>query len=150
MERRRVLWGLAALAATGIHLPRDARADDGPGLRVDVSLGTEPPERVLAILRELDATNIEQIKERGLGGTETVVAGILLAKGLANLIVRLLTMWQCGVVVDARTSRISTERNCDLPKGTVLVIDPGGVRSTIARPSAAQLQSLVDKFPAVK
>ena len=59
-------------------------------------------------------------------------------------------MWQSGVVVDARTSRISTERNCHLPKGTALMIDPAGVRSTMAQPSAAQLQSIVEKFPGAK
>ena len=146
MRRRTLLSGVTGLAAASVLPAGAAQIDSRVGLTVDINLGTDQPDAVLAILREVDAKNIQQVKERGLGGVETVVAGILLAKGLANLIVRLLPMWQCGVVVDARAARIMTEKNCDLPRGTVLVINPDGTRSSMPQPTAPEIQARVESF----
>jgi hypothetical protein len=146
VRRRTLLVGVAGLAGTWVLPAGAAQTDSGEGVTVDIALGNDQPDSVLAILREVDAKNIQQVKQSGLGGIETVVAGILLAKGLANLIVRLLPIWQCGIVVDARAARILTEKNCDLPRGTVLVINPDGTRSRIPQPSAPQIQSLVENF----
>jgi hypothetical protein len=123
-----------------------AEKESAGSLAVDINIGSDRPDSVLAILREVDAKNVRQVKERGLGGVETIVVGILVAKGLANLIIRLLPMWQCGVVVDARAARVLTEKNCDLPRGTVLVINPDGTRAKMPQPSAQQLQARVESF----
>ena len=89
-------------------------------------------------------------RRRGLGGVETVVAAIILAKGVGNLVVRLLPVWNCGVVVDAKQERLLTEKNCDLPKGTVLVINADGKRATLQQPSPGQIESLVGNVAAPK
>ena len=146
MRRRTLLSGVAGLAATWVVPAGGAQIDKGEGLTVDINLGTDQPDSVLAILRAVDAKNIQQVKERGLGGVETIVAGILLAKGLANLIFRLLPMWQCGIVVDARAARIRTEKKCDLPRDTVPVISPDGARSTMPQSSAPEIQARVENL----
>ena len=144
MGRRGLFSVIAGAASSWVLTAQDAERG---GFTVDINLGTDRPDSVLAILREVQAKNIQQVKENGLGGVETVVAGILLAKGLADLIVRLLPMWQCGVRVDARAERVLTERDCDFPRGTVLVINPDGTRKTLRQPSAPQIQSLAESFP---
>jgi hypothetical protein len=143
MGRRGLFSVIAGAASSWVLAAEDA---DGGGITVDINLGNDRPDSVLALLREAQAKNIQQVKENGLGGVETVVAGILLAKGLADLIVRLLPMWQCGVRVDARAARVLTERDYDLPRGTVLVINPDGMRKTLRQPSAPQIQSLAENF----
>src|SRR4051812_36588568 len=123
MRRRTLLMGCAGLTPLCVLGSRAFGQTAGTAvLTVDVALGDEAPDRVLAILRDLEAKNVHQIEQRGLGGVETVVAALILAKGLGNLVVRLLPVWNCGVVVDARAERILTEKNCNLPKSTVLVI----------------------------
>lgn len=114
---------------------------------VEVALGTDKPDAVLAMMQEVEARNVRQLNDRGLGGVDTVVAGVLVAKGFANLVVRLLSIWQCGVQVDARVNLITTEKNCELPRGTMLILNRDGSRSRTEQPSAAQIQSLVEKFP---
>jgi hypothetical protein len=60
-----------------------------------------------------------------------VSANFSLADSLANLIIRLSPLWKCGVIVDARGARVLTKKDCDLPKGTVLVIAPDGTESKL-------------------
>jgi hypothetical protein len=143
MRKRTLLIGCASLTSVCGLTAVLAQPAGGAGLAVDVALGNEAPDQVLAILRDVGARNVQQIEQRGLGGVETVVAAIILAKGLGNLVVRLLPVWNCGLVLDARAERILTEKNCDLPKGTVLVISADGKRAAMQQPSAAQVESLV-------
>ena len=51
------------------------------------------------------------MKTTSLLASATVVAAVLLAKGLANLVVKLLSIWKCGMVVDARATPILIERD---------------------------------------
>lgn len=146
-----MLFLLASLIGTGdLASAQSARTDNRTEFTVEVALGTDNPDAVLAMLREAEAKNVRQLNDRGLGGVDTVVAGVLVAKGLANLVVRLLSIWQCGVQVDARVNLITTEKNCELPRGTMLVLNRDGSRSRMEQPSAAQIQSLVEKFPPPK
>jgi len=146
IRRRTLLFLIASLFGTGGRA--DAQTEKPSELTVEIALGTDKPDAVLAILREVEATNVHQPSDRGLGGVDAVVAGVLVAKGLANLVMRLLAIWQCGVQVDARANLITTEKNCDLPRGTLLVINRDGSRSRMPQPSATQIQSLAEKFPA--
>ena len=143
---RRMLLSLTAGFSGWILFAQDTRRDSGGGFAVDIRLGSDRPDPVLAILREVDAKNIQQSKERGFGGVEVVIAVTLLAKGLANLVVRLLPTWQCGVTLDARPSPILIKKNCDLPRGTILIINPDGTRKSLQQPSTQQIQSLAESF----
>lgn len=146
MLRRTLLWGLPALA-TGWLAARGGQKDGTTsGVDVDVNIGNEKPDTVVGILRQVDAKNVQQVKENGLGGIETIVACVIVAKGLANLISRLLSTWSSGVVVDARSSRISVEKDRKLPRGTVRVISPDGARTEMSQPSVQQIEARVEKF----
>ena len=146
MRRRTLLFGIAALAGIWVVPADAARTDTGGTLNVDVEIGSEKLDVVLTTLREVDAKNIQQVSSRGLGGNETLVGGVLLAKGLAKLVVRLSSIWKSGIEVDARAARVVTKKNSDLPSDTVLVISPDGTRSKIQQPSESQLQALIENF----
>jgi hypothetical protein len=119
-------------------------------LVVDIALGNEPLDPVLTILREVDAHDVKQIKQRGLGGMETIVAGIVLARGFAILVVRLLRSWKCGIVIDGRGSRVLTEKNCDLPHGTLLIINSNGTRSKLVQPTESEIDSQIEGLALAK
>lgn len=152
MLRSRRLWlvrmfGVASSRVLLAHQQGDANIK---GFSVDINVGSDQPDSVKAILQEVHARNIEPIKQSGLAGTETVVAAVVLAKAFAKVIVRLLSTWTCGVIVDARAIRVLTERNCDLPSGTVIVINADGTKRTLIQPSAQQIQALAEKFGQTK
>jgi hypothetical protein len=129
MPRRAALSAIAGLASSFVPPALRAQKDSGgSALTVDINLGDDRPDPALAILRSVDAKNIDQVKERGLGGVETVVACVLAAKGLASAIVKLLPTSQCGMVVDMRPARVSAKKNCDIQLGTVVVIRADGMR----------------------
>jgi hypothetical protein len=137
---------VAGLTSSWILRAQDAKKDGGEGLKVDIHLEDDPPDPVKAVLTQVDARDIHVVNKSGLSGVETVVAAILLAKGLANLVVKLLPMSKCGMVVDARATPILIEKNCDLPGDTVRVINPDGTRKSLLRPSARQIQDLAENF----
>ena len=115
-------------------------------LEIDVSFRDEALEEVISILEEVGAQNIKEVKQRGFTGVEIAVVGALVSSALANLVIRLLPLWKCGVIVDARGSRVLTEKNCDLPRGTVLVISPDGTESKVHEPSELQMKSLLKEL----
>src|SRR5690242_7782432 len=102
---RTLLFGVTTFFASAALV--GAQSNTHPELTVEIVLADDKPDAVMAIMREVDARNVHQPSQRGLGGLDTVVAGVLVAKGLGNLIMRLLPMWQCGVQVDARANLVT-------------------------------------------
>ncbi len=96
-----------------------------------------------AVLNEAGAENVETRKTRGFTGIEIVMLGLLLADGISKLIERLARTWRCGVVVtvDAGGKKVSTEKNCDLPHGSVLLVHPDGTQVTLQEPATAEISS---------
>jgi hypothetical protein len=119
-------------------------------INVDISVTDESPEEIMTVLNEVGAQKVREVKERGFTGIEIVVVGVLIANALANLIIRLSPLWKCGVVVDTRGSRVLTTKDCDLPRGTVLVISPDGKQSTFHEPSEVDSASLVKALGGAK
>jgi phosphoribosyl-dephospho-CoA transferase len=119
-------------------------------LNIDVSVMDESPDEILTALKEAGAENVKEVKQRGFTGIEIVLVGTLLANALANLIIRLTPLWKCGVVVDARGSRILTKKDCDLARGVVLVISPDGTQSKFHQPAEADSGSLIKAFAGSK
>lgn len=115
-------------------------------LNVDVAVMDESPEDIQTALKEVGAENVKEVKQRGFTGIEIVVVGTLVANALANLIIRLTPLWKCGVIVDARGSRVLTKKDCDLPRGTVLVISPDGTQSKFHQPSEIDSGSLIKAY----
>ena len=111
--------------------------------RVEVSFKDEPPNRVSALLNEVGATDVKQAQQRGLTGIEIVFVGMLFADTLANLVIKLTPLWKCGVVVDARGSTILTKKDCNLPRGSVLVFSPDGTKAELHQPSEIDIQSVI-------
>ncbi len=115
-------------------------------LKVDINFADEPLNEVLSVFKDVGAKNVKQVSQRGLTGIEIVIVGTIAASGLANLVIRLAPMWKCGVVVDARGARVLTKKDCDLPRGTVLIISPKGTESKLHEPSELQIKSLIEVF----
>jgi hypothetical protein len=95
-------------------------------------------------LRKGGANDIEEILEQDfLPVVEVIIAATIGLSALANIVVKLLRVWKCGVVVDARTSRLRTEKNCDLPRGSVLVLTPTGTSHTLHEPKEEDVAALI-------
>jgi hypothetical protein len=110
---------------------------------VEVSFTDEESSEVISLLEEVGAKDIQEGEERGFAGVALVVVGILVVNALVNLVMKLLRLWQCGVIVDASGSTISTQKNCDLPRGTVLVLNPDGTQSKLHEPSELEIGPLI-------
>ena len=63
---------------------------------------------------------------------------------LVGLVARILRLWNSGIVVDARSPKILIEKNCELPRGTVLVISKDGTQSKLHEPSDQQRNELIE------
>jgi hypothetical protein len=111
--------------------------------RIEVSLTFmgEPVEDLRATLDQVGANKVEAPPSLGVIGIETVLVCSLLAGQVAQLIYWIVTSWKSGVVVvlgaDGKT--ISTEKNSDLPPGSVLLVRPDGTNATLHKPSQLQL-----------
>ena len=126
------------------------RMDMHEELQLDISFTDESTEEVVALLRAVGAKDVRQLKQRGFTGIEIVVIGTLLAQALANLVLKLSPLWKCGLIVDARQSHIQTQKDCNLPRGTVLVISPDGTESQLHEPSEQEVTSLIGTALAAK
>jgi hypothetical protein len=148
IARRAALSATAALASSLVLPALHAQNGSGAGgtFTVDLNLGDDRPDTAEAILRGVDAKNIQHVKERGLGGVETVVACVVAAKGLATAILKLLPTTQCGMLVDMRPTRVSAKKNCDVPRGTVVVISADGKRHEFKQASSSDLPALAASF----
>lgn len=122
--------------------PRDPATSSEP-LRVDVTVDGAESTQVMALLEQVGAQKVEKLQQRGLTGIETVLAAIIVASALSNLIIKLLPLWKCGVIVDARGSRVLTQKSCDLGRGTVLVVKSDGTETKLHEPSQVQMEAVL-------
>jgi hypothetical protein len=111
---------------------------------VEFVFSEEETEQLVAILAEACADDVEEIAEQDfLPIVGVVVAAAIGLGALSNVVLKLLRVWKCGVVVDARTSVIRTEKNCDLPRGSVLVFTSAGTQHTLHEPTEADIAALI-------
>jgi hypothetical protein len=112
--------------------------------RVEVSFTDEASNEVISLLKEVGATKVQQVKQYGFTGIEEIVlVSVLVVSALANLVIKLVPLWKCGVEVDARGSTILTRKNCDLPRGTVLIIRSDDTKVELHAPSEIDIQSII-------
>jgi hypothetical protein len=111
---------------------------------IEVSFSDENQTAIANVLNEAGVANLKVSKPVGFAGLELLMLGAIAAPMIGNLIIKLSRLWQCGTVVDARNSKIVTEKNCDLPRGTVLIIAPDGVQSKLHEPSEIEVKSLLE------
>jgi hypothetical protein len=111
---------------------------------VEFEFMDEDPIAFTALLQNANASDIEEVAEEGLLPIlGVVIAAVIAINALSNVIVRLTRLWSCGIIVDARTSTIHTKKNCDLPRGTVLVFAPDGTRHQLHEPTETDLAKLI-------
>ena len=111
-------------------------------IKFDISFQDESIESVLDATSEAGATEVHQVRQRGIAGLEWLVVGMVAVPMFVNLVVKLAQIWSCGVRVDARTSRILTEKDCTLEGGSVLVITEEG--SQLHRPDELSVPKISD------
>lgn len=115
-------------------------------LIVDISFEDEASEDIIVALKDIGGENVQQVRQRGFTGIETVIAAVLVVTALADLVIRLSRLWKCGIIVDARGSRILTKKDCDLPRGSVLIIAPDGTETKLNEPSQGEIDKLLSKL----
>jgi hypothetical protein len=115
------------------------------GIPVEVKFQDEDPERVLALLDEISAADVEQVNQSGFTGLEFILAAFIL-KGLSSLIIGVVHDWKSGVIVDAREKTIVTQKSADLPRGDVLIIGPGDVKWELHEPKQTEIDAIVKKL----
>src|SRR5947207_5895313 len=121
-------------------------------IEVALTFKGESADEVKSILGAAGTDHIENRSGLGLTGIETVLVGFLLAEEAAKLISRLVRSWKCGVVVvvDSGGKKVSTEKNCDIPRGSVLMVRPDGTQVTLQEPTEPQIGTwFKDVFKAV-
>ena len=79
-------------------------------LIVDISFEDEASEDIIVALKDIGGENVQQVRQRGFTGIETVIAAVLVVTALTDLVIRLSRLWKCGIIVDARGSRILTKK----------------------------------------
>ena len=83
-----------------------------------------------------------------LPGILVVIGVVIAVVALTNVIIKLSRLWKCGIIVDARTDVLRTQKDCDLPRGTVIVLEKDGTRHTMHEPSEADLKGLIEAVAA--
>lgn len=87
-----------------------------------LSFQDEDLDAVLAAVKEAGATDAEAQSTRGMSGIELAVIGAIAVPTIVNLIIAIADRWSCGVRVDTRTGSLIGEKDCTIPRGSVLVI----------------------------
>jgi hypothetical protein len=112
---------------------------------VEFQFKDENPIELKALLEEASASDVEEVTEEGLLPlVGVVVAAVIAIQALGNVIVKLTRLWSCGIIIDARTATIRTTKDCDLPRGVVLVLTKNDTKHQIYEPSETDIGKLLD------
>jgi hypothetical protein len=114
-------------------------------LEVEVKFADEDAAQVTTVLKEVGANDVKTRSRLAFADPATIVVCIMVAEALVNLVIKLLPLWKCGVVVDARGPKVTTEKDCALPAGSVLVISQDGTKTELQKPTEFDIKSLIDK-----
>jgi len=134
---------IATFGVVSSLIPARALAQAKHVLQVDVTVDRDEAARVMEMLKLAGAEKPDTLESHGLAGIETVVIGGLIASALSTVVIKLAAFWKCGIVVDARRSRVQTEKSCDLSRGTVLIKQPGGTETKLSDPSEKQVEAIL-------
>lgn len=121
-------------------------------IEMELAFRGESAEETKSLLAEAGAGSVETRPAMGLTGIEEFFFFSMVFEGMAKLITSLVRLWKCGVVVvvEADGKKISTEKNCDIPRGSVLLVHPDGTQVTLQEPTEPQVGSwFKDAFKAL-
>jgi hypothetical protein len=110
---------------------------------IQIVFADENAPDVMAILAQEKADQVEAVQQFGAVGIETLIVAVIVAEAFASLVCKITNLWKCGVIVDARGTRIVTKRDCDLPRGSVLILNKAGEQHKLERPSESDIKSLI-------
>lgn len=113
---------------------------------IEVIFQDEATGSVLSTLKEVDVRDIEERDDHGFVEVGVVIIGTVLAHSLIKLISRLIQLWKCGVIVDARKPKLMVEKNCELPRGSVLILNADGTQATLHQVTEEQLKVKLGKL----
>jgi hypothetical protein len=113
-------------------------------LDIEISFREEAPQELRSVLEEVGASEIKAVPQRGIVEVGWLFLGVLTLKALVGLVAKILKLWNCGVVVDTRGPKVLVEKNCELPRGTVLVISKNGTQSKLHEPADQELDDLIE------
>jgi len=119
---------------------------ESDSVKIDLTFSDEDPAEVAALLGEAGATSVRRVEQSGLGIVEEVVIAIMLINAVAGLISKLARLWKGGVIISRSGSTIVTQKDSNLPRGTIVIAKADG-EITLNMPSendlASQLQGLL-------
>jgi hypothetical protein len=104
----------------------------------------EDVDAMTDMLQEANAVDVNQIKQRGMTGIEVILVAVLATRAVAEIVERVSRLWKCGVIIDTRGSRVVTEKNCDLPRGDVLIIRADDDRVTVHEPTKLDIAAILN------
>jgi hypothetical protein len=111
-------------------------------VELEILFRDERVEDLKSVLTDSGAAGIQSRSERGWAELEWVLGCTIALSTLANLVIRLLPLWKCGVIVDARGAKISVQKSCDVPAGSVLAFTQGG-EMRFYKPTTLEINSLL-------
>ena len=109
-------------------------------LDIQLSFSDEDAEQATKLLHEVGASGVGRAQQRGMAPLDVVLIASIAVQTLATLVIKLLPLWKCGVVVDARGSKIVTRKDCKFPRGSVVVITKKGTQVKIDKPAGFELE----------
>lgn len=112
-------------------------------LSIQVRFQDEDVDQAKAALTSEGAGELKYVAQKGAVGIETLMLAILAAQGLANLLIVYLRLWKCGVIVDTRGPKVEVEKNCDIPRGSVMIVSGKDTRTLLDKPTPFQLEAMI-------
>ena len=94
------------------------------------------------IMEEAGVEGVHEVRQRGMTGVETLILGAITIKLLAELTIKLVNSWKCGMIIDTRGGTVQQTKNCDLPSGSVIILTEAGDEAMLERPSETDLAKL--------
>ena len=111
-------------------------------LTIEVLFQEEDLDQSKRIMEEAGVEGVHEVRQKGMIGVETLIFGAITVQLLAGLTIKLVNSWKCGVIIDTRGDTVQEKRNCDLPRGSVIVLTESGDEAKLERPSEASLAKL--------
>src|SRR3954462_1840511 len=95
-------------------------------IEVELTLRGESAEQAKNALTAAGGDGVKSHSALGLTGVEEIIFAVMVVEGMAKLVTTLVRQWRCGIVVVAGVDgkKVSTEKNCDIPRGSVLLVHP--------------------------